>query len=246
MTEAQVSLGDGSQSVDNTNVGYTGHQWDDDTGLNYMQVRYYDPLLSRFYSNDPLGCRDIHSFNRYAYANNNPYKYTDPTGMAACPGSSASKCIEADSVNEALSKRADVKGNANLDAKVVENKEKFKVKRGTTEKGGYIKDGVVVAPEGVTTSQDRKSFGAAIPVPADADAVIHGHPDSSRAGLDSPSDANAPLNFNKPNYVIHESNVGVTELVGGKVRFRMIKGRMSREERKNLQNSINIQQEQYQ
>ena len=40
VTEAQVSLGDGSQSVDNTNVGYTGHQWDDDSGLNYMQARY--------------------------------------------------------------------------------------------------------------------------------------------------------------------------------------------------------------
>jgi hypothetical protein len=46
-----------------------------------MQARYYDPLLARFMSNDPIGFRDIHSFNRYLYVNNNPYKYTDPTGM---------------------------------------------------------------------------------------------------------------------------------------------------------------------
>jgi uncharacterized protein RhaS with RHS repeats len=45
-----------------------------------MQVRYYDPVIGRFYSNDPVGYRDVHSFNRYAYANNNPYKYVDPNG----------------------------------------------------------------------------------------------------------------------------------------------------------------------
>jgi uncharacterized protein RhaS with RHS repeats len=49
----------------------------------YMQARYYDPVIGRFYSNDPLGFRDIHSFNRYTYANNNPYKYTDPDGRIA-------------------------------------------------------------------------------------------------------------------------------------------------------------------
>ena len=91
VTEAQVSLGNGAQSVDNTNVGYTGHQWDNDSGLNYMQARYYDPILARFMSNDPIGFRDIHSFNRYAYANNNPYKFTDPFGMASKKVGSGSK-----------------------------------------------------------------------------------------------------------------------------------------------------------
>ena len=45
-----------------------------------MDARYYDPLIGRFYSNDPVGFRDVHSFNRYAYANNSPYKYVDPNG----------------------------------------------------------------------------------------------------------------------------------------------------------------------
>jgi RHS repeat-associated protein len=62
-------------------IGYTGHKHDKDIGLTYMQARYYDPVIGRFYSNDPIGFRDMHSFNRYAYANNNPYKYVDPTGM---------------------------------------------------------------------------------------------------------------------------------------------------------------------
>jgi hypothetical protein len=52
-----------------------------------MQARYYDPVIGRFYSNDPvdvLGAIErgnpVHGFNRYAYVNNNPYKYTDPDG----------------------------------------------------------------------------------------------------------------------------------------------------------------------
>lgn len=47
-----------------------------------MQTRYYDLVIGRFYSNDPVGFTgNQHSFNRYAYANNNPYKYVDPDGQ---------------------------------------------------------------------------------------------------------------------------------------------------------------------
>lgn len=47
-----------------------------------MQQRYYDPVIGRFYSNDPEGFSTDNPmmFNRYAYANNNPYKFTDPDG----------------------------------------------------------------------------------------------------------------------------------------------------------------------
>lgn len=67
-------------------AGFTGHINDSATGLVYMQARYYDPLIGRFYSNDPKGASEflaegkIHGFNRYVYAANNPYKYVDPDG----------------------------------------------------------------------------------------------------------------------------------------------------------------------
>ena len=75
------------------NVGYTGHKYDTAIDLNYMQARYYDPVIGRFYSNDPIDAvshlsneEGIRGFNRYSYAVNNPYKYTDPDGKAICGG----------------------------------------------------------------------------------------------------------------------------------------------------------------
>jgi len=62
--------------------GYTGHVQDVATGLTYMQQRYYDPLLGIFVSVDPVTPYDsalVH-FNRYLYANNNPYLFIDPDG----------------------------------------------------------------------------------------------------------------------------------------------------------------------
>lgn len=64
---------------------YTGHVQDQDTGLVYMGARYYDPQVGRFMSTDPVGFLDDKpmQFNRYAYANNNPYTYVDPDGEIA-------------------------------------------------------------------------------------------------------------------------------------------------------------------
>ncbi|MCG8487366.1 MAG: hypothetical protein MI756_07850 [Chromatiales bacterium] len=61
---------------------YTGKPHDDRTGLTYFGARHYDPVVGRFMGIDPVGVDpgDVHSFNRYAYANNNPYKYVDPDG----------------------------------------------------------------------------------------------------------------------------------------------------------------------
>lgn len=63
-------------------IWFTSRRQDVETGLVYMGARYYEPILGRFISQDPVGFDEanIHSHNRYAYANNNPYRYTDPDG----------------------------------------------------------------------------------------------------------------------------------------------------------------------
>ena len=64
-----------------TGLGFTGHVNDADTGLVYMQQRYYDPIAARFLSVDPIVTDEkAEHFNRYEYANNNPYRYVDPDG----------------------------------------------------------------------------------------------------------------------------------------------------------------------
>ncbi|MGN6223065.1 RHS repeat-associated core domain-containing protein, partial [Pseudoxanthomonas sp.] len=63
-------------------IGFTGHVQDAATGLTYMQQRYYDPTIGRFLSVDPVTAysNPVGAFNRYWYANNSPYKFTDPDG----------------------------------------------------------------------------------------------------------------------------------------------------------------------
>jgi RHS repeat-associated protein len=80
-------------------IAYTGHERDSSnvgtpwTGAlpDYMHARYYSPTVGRFLSPDPLdGLQSFpQSWNRYAYARNNPLKYIDPTGkyvFEACSG----------------------------------------------------------------------------------------------------------------------------------------------------------------
>ena len=68
--------------------GYTGHVSDSATGLSYMQQRYMDPQLGVFLSVDPVTAYEqpVGQFNRYRYANGNPYKFTDPDGRSATCG----------------------------------------------------------------------------------------------------------------------------------------------------------------
>jgi RHS repeat-associated protein len=67
--------------------GYTGHYRDVGTGLVYMQQRYYDPMVGRFLSVDPVPAdpKSGTNFNRYWYANNSPYSFLDPDGRYSCP-----------------------------------------------------------------------------------------------------------------------------------------------------------------
>jgi RHS repeat-associated protein len=58
-------------------IGFTGHVNDAETGLTYMQQRYYDPVAGRFLSIDPVttDANSGSSFKRYAYGNHSLHIY---------------------------------------------------------------------------------------------------------------------------------------------------------------------------
>ncbi|WP_246022723.1 RHS repeat domain-containing protein [Cognatilysobacter terrigena] len=74
--------------------GFTGHSMDAATGLAYMQQRYYDPSIGRFLSSDPVATsvRTGANFNRYAYANSNPYRFKDPDGRRCATADGKYSC----------------------------------------------------------------------------------------------------------------------------------------------------------
>jgi RHS repeat-associated protein len=96
-------------------IGFTGHVNDADTGLVYMQQRYYDPVARRFLSVDPVAknANTGGSFNRYSYAGNNPYKYIDPDGRAFC---GSYQCEKYDSSNRAGGTNSGPSGRASAAA----------------------------------------------------------------------------------------------------------------------------------
>ena len=63
---------------------YAGYRYDGETGLYYLQSRYYNPETGRFltrdtfegFENEPL------SLNKYSYVHNNPVVYVDPDGQS--------------------------------------------------------------------------------------------------------------------------------------------------------------------
>ena len=64
--------------------GYTGRQYDPETGLYQYRARYYSPRLGQFLTQDPIGTKD--DPNLYLYAGADPVNATDPTGMQSVYG----------------------------------------------------------------------------------------------------------------------------------------------------------------
>ena len=68
---------------DDNPLRYRGYVYDRETGLYYLQSRYYNPAIGRFINADiQLSTGSLAGINLFAYCNNNPLIYTDSTGMA--------------------------------------------------------------------------------------------------------------------------------------------------------------------
>ncbi|MDP9054301.1 MAG: RHS repeat-associated core domain-containing protein, partial [Acidobacteriota bacterium] len=83
---------------DATDPKYTGQERDQETALDWFQVRHMSGAQGRFQSPDPANAGasldNPQSWNGYGYVGNNPLTYTDPSGMYMC-----ASCIAAGSGN---------------------------------------------------------------------------------------------------------------------------------------------------
>ena len=85
----------GDKTISSTAYAYTGQMREGD--IYYYNARWlkvpeakpkgFDPQLGRFMQADtivPLQVQGTQAFDRYAYVNNNPLRFTDPSGNRAC------------------------------------------------------------------------------------------------------------------------------------------------------------------
>ncbi|MER6622371.1 polymorphic toxin-type HINT domain-containing protein [Streptomyces sp. NPDC000931] len=62
--------------------GFVGGTMDESTGLTHLGAREYDPAIGRFISVDPMmDVAESQTMNPYAYANNSPVTFSDPSGQ---------------------------------------------------------------------------------------------------------------------------------------------------------------------
>jgi len=79
----------GNEITDETNIGiinpfrYREYYYDTETGLYYLNNRYYNPTWGRFVNSDKLlgANANILSYNLYLYVSNNPINNCDPEGL---------------------------------------------------------------------------------------------------------------------------------------------------------------------
>ena len=90
---------------------YRGYYYDNETGFYYLQSRYYDPANRRFMNADSYQStgQGFVGTNMFAYCNNNTPIYSDPTGhalkpltTAICDGGSGLSSSELKIVNELI------------------------------------------------------------------------------------------------------------------------------------------------
>jgi RHS repeat-associated protein len=98
---------------------FTGHTFDVDTGLSFMQARYQDGNIGRFISIDPASLNypkkllnDPQKFNSYSYVRNNPFTYLDPNGEEPTKAQAGTISSFIKLMNTSPSKAGQYKGQA--------------------------------------------------------------------------------------------------------------------------------------
>ena len=79
-------------------LGFTGQQYDSEDNLTSFPFREHEGTQGRWLTLDPAGLAAVNpgnpqSWNRYAYALNNPTGLIDPTGLDGCDWGDPISCV---------------------------------------------------------------------------------------------------------------------------------------------------------
>ncbi len=226
---------------------YTGQIMLPEAKLYHYKARVYDPLLGRFLQSDTVGYAD--DLNLYAYVGNDPLDKTDPTGEVC--DKDGTLCT-ADTPAKDPGKN--VANTPATDKAMHDNAGQVRVgSSATQEKVGFIskdKDGDLTfrdpadAKTGSTSTQDNAKAGIA---PGDV-AVLHSHIPGRDEGMQDDTSHGRSLGDAQPlgkgltNGTVMGDRLGVHEIVNGQVQFRMIDGKMTFQEKRDMQQNLNDQQ----
>jgi len=216
--------------------------------------RYYDPQIGRFLSVDPVSSNPSTggNFNRYWYANNNPYTFVDPDGRCAAK-TGTRICIHAKNFNSARSTGRSAQGSATMDQAVKAQGGEVRTKPGARQEqlgslnrqsdGSLKVEKIANAETGRTKTADTASGNP----PSNAQAIVHGHITQSVADdRSSRGDAGAVVVLQTPNYAVaQDGRVIVHEVVNGRYQVRMVEGRMNNAEIRHFKSEVNERQEDF-
>jgi len=73
------AFGNSTSGPIGSGFAFTGREWNPEIGLYYYRARYYDPMIGRFISEDPI--KFDGDINFYSYVGNDPINFTDPSGL---------------------------------------------------------------------------------------------------------------------------------------------------------------------
>ena len=231
----------------------TGHVMDRGTNLTYMQQRYYDPQVGRFNSVDPIISQPETPsiFSRYSYANNNPFRFFDPDGRAACAGPSGGYCVIPSQHQFDSGITSTLPDGAA--AAIIQGASRFETRVPNNEKGGYAiatgdgKYAVFVQPGAETINHGRRVTNTTN-IPGNSAAYVHSHSKTnmkltSTPSSDSDGDAQTLLKQSMPTVTINRGRVIVIEAVDGVVQIRLLAGQFLDGEEAALQDNVDKYQE---
>jgi len=182
--------------------------------------------------------------NMYAYVGNDPINMRDPSGLSGCSDMKdqgvSGKCIESSNFDESKHGTSTTVSNAKTDS--VAGNKMSSLESKNSENAGYFteeSDGSVTFTE--ATSESVKSNGVittSLSIPGNATAVGHSHPENGGEIAPGPKD-DSVVNGGRSNYIYQNGRVIVVERSGGQFRVRVVKGKMSRQDRRRTKKMLN-------